>query len=110
MVVSSERECGALEHPEGGASGSGGGCADPYRKIFRSRERDDVEGTSSGQLFALELSEAATSAVTSSRRAAGDGASCPPREPASAAREGARISAAALPADRDASPETMQLP
>lgn len=90
------------------ASGSGGGTADPYRNRLRRRaERDDVDGSSSGHDAALVLSDAATSAVTSSRCAAGEGASCPPSDPASAASDGARTSAWCEPADRDASPENM---
>lgn len=59
------------------ASGSVGGTAEPYKNRLRSlAERDvDVEGKSSGQLAALVLSDAATSAVTSSRVAAGECAS-----------------------------------
>lgn len=87
------------------ASGSGGGTAEPYRNRLRRRaERDDVEGRSSGQEAALVLSDAATSAVTSRRCAAGEGASWPPSEPASAASDGARASACCEPADSDASP------
>lgn len=92
-------------------SGSDGGCADPYRKRLLSLAADrdveavaEVEGRSSGQLAALAVSDAATSAVTSRRCAAGDAASCPPSEPASPASDGARTSACCDPADSDASP------
>lgn len=68
-----------------------------------------MEGRSSGQEAAEAaeaVSAAATSAVTSRRCAAGEGegASCPPSDPASAASEGARASACCEPADKDASP------
>lgn len=93
----------------GGASGSGsgsGGAAAPYRNRLRRRAaRLEVEGRSSGQSGAeAALAESATSAVTSRRCAAGDGASWPPSEPASAASDGARTSATCDPADSDASP------
>lgn len=95
-----------------GAGGAGaGGSAAPYRNRLRRRAARELEaGRSSGQLPA-EAAEAAetrsaTSAVTSRRCAGGEGADCPPSEPASAPSDAARAGAAPDPHDSDASPAT----
>lgn len=114
-VVVSSACSGTWVGVDGPASKSGGGCEEPYRKmLLRRADRADVDGRgSSGQLAALAVSEVgtsvATSAVTSTRCAAGECVSWPASEPARAASEAARGSVCCEPADNDASPVIMWL-